>query len=410
MAKSKFKKKIEESIAMIINKFIGNGLAQEEFTADGERYITPGMPEKVCELAEEGIVLLKNDNTLPISSEQKVSVFGRVQHDWFYVGYGSGGDVHPPYEVGLFEGLRNSGITYNETLKNIYDNWCEMEENKADHGYWGHWPYSYEEMPLDDSTVENARADSDLAIVIIGRAAGEDRENKLEEGSFYLTTLERDMLQKITAVFEKTVLIMNSGNIIDMSFTEEYRFSAILYAWQLGQENGNALGNILSGKCTPSGKLSDTIAKRYEDYPSSSNFGGEDFNNYEEGIFVGYRHFVTRAKDNILYPFGYGLSYTSFSIESEVNQDYTVTSTVTNTGEYPGKEVVQVYIEAPEGKLQKSKRVLVGYAKTRLLLPGESTKVTVSFDEYDFASFDEEGLAGYARAHVLESGVYRIYA
>ena len=408
MAKNKLKKKIEKNIAMFFNKVMGSGLAQEENTADGSRYITPGMPEKVRELAEEGIVLLKNENVLPIIPTQKVSVFGRVQHDWFYVGYGSGGDVHAPYDVSFFEGLKNAGITYNEELKMVYDRWCENPDNEADHGYWGHWPFFHEEMPLEQAVVDSAKEKSDLAIVIIGRAAGEDRENKLEEGSYYLTKIERDMLQKVTSTFEKTVLIMDCGNVIDMSFVEEYKISAIIYAWQLGQENANALGNILAGRISPSGRLSDTIARKYEDYPSSDNFGGKEYNDYAEGIYVGYRHFVTMAEDKILYPFGYGLSYTSFSIDSAMTSDYAVKSTVTNTGNCPGKEVVQVYIEAPQGKIKKAKRVLVGFAKTRLLLPGESEEVSISFEQNDFASFDESGVTGYKNAYVLEPGEYRV--
>ena len=168
MAKSKFKKTVEKSISMFFNKMMGSGLAQEENTADGSRYITPGMPEKVRELAEEGIVLLKNDGVLPVGVEKKISVFGRVQHDWFYVGYGSGGDVHAPYEVGFFEGLKNAGVSYNEALKSIYDSWCAKEENEADHGYWGHWPYFYDEMPLISDVVEAAKKESDIAVVIIG--------------------------------------------------------------------------------------------------------------------------------------------------------------------------------------------------------------------------------------------------
>ena len=408
MPKSKFKKKIERKIAMFFNKVMGSGLAQDENTADGTRYITPGMPEKVRELAEEGIVLLKNDGTLPISHDRKVSVFGRVQHDWFYVGYGSGGDVHAPYEVTFFEGLKNAGVSYNESLKATYDAWCEKEDNEADHGYWGHWPFYYDEMPLDSVLVEKAAKESDTAIIIIGRAAGEDRENKLEAGSYYLTDIEKDMLSKVTAVFEKTVLIMDCGNVIDLSFTKDYKLSAIIYAWQLGQENANALGNILAGKTSPSGKLSDTIAVSYEDYPSSANFGGKEFNNYAEGIYVGYRHFVTKAKDKILYPFGYGLSYTNFAINASAVSDYEVRCTVTNTGNYSGKEVIQVYIKAPVGKLNKSDRVLVGYLKTKLLNPGESDEVTVSFDQTDFASFDADGVTGFKDAFVLETGEYEV--
>ncbi|MBP5222663.1 MAG: glycoside hydrolase family 3 protein, partial [Lachnospiraceae bacterium] len=402
MPKSIVRKRLEKSIAMFFNKVMGSGLAQEENTADGSRYITPGMPEKVRELAEEGIVLLENDGVLPISAKEKVSVFGRVQHDWFYVGYGSGGDVHAPYEVTFFQGLREAGIKYNETLKTIYDTWCEKEENEADHGYWGHWPYFHEEMPLTDDVVETAKRESDIAIVIIGRAAGEDRENKLEEGSFYLTETEKDMLARVTGAFEKTVLIMDCGNVIDLSFTGDYHFSAILYAWQLGQENANALGNILSGKTSPSGKLSDTIAKSYEDYPSAKSFGGKEYNDYEEGIYVGYRHFISRAKDRILYPFGYGLSYTSFSWKPEAVSENSVKCVVTNTGSCAGKEVVQLYVEAPRGNIPKSKLVLAGYAKTKLLLPGESDLVTIDYAPFDYASFDGE-------AFVLEAGEYRLF-
>ncbi|WP_024865764.1 glycoside hydrolase family 3 protein [Butyrivibrio sp. FCS014] len=410
MPKSKFRKKIEKNIAMFFDKVMGSGLAQDENTADGKRYITPGMPEKVRELASEGIVLLKNDGGLPITEGRKVSVFGRVQHDWFYVGYGSGGDVHPPYEISFFEGLKNAGISYNEKLKTVYDSWCGLEENEADHGYWGHWPYFYEEMPLTDQLVEEAKRESDVAMVIIGRAAGEDRENKLEEGSYYLTATEKDMLSRVTKAFDKTILIMDCGNVIDLSFTEDYRLSAIVYAWQLGQENANALGNVLSGKVSPSGKLSDTIARNYKDYPSADNFGGKEYNDYAEEIYVGYRHFVSLAPEKILYPFGFGLSYTTFGIKAERASDAGVKCTVTNTGNFPGKEVVQVYVEAPEGKLKKSKKVLVGYGKTKLLSPGESCEVTVSFDRENFASFDEEGVTGFKNAFVLEAGEYKVFA
>ena len=405
VSKSKLRKRVEKGIAMFFNKVMGSGLAQEENTADGSRYITPGMPEKVRELAEEGIVLLKNDGVLPIRAQETVSVFGRIQHDWFYVGYGSGGDVHAPYLVTFFEGLKNAGVSYNESLRSVYDTWCGKEENEADHGYWGHWPYYYDEMPLTAELVEQASKESDLAIVLIGRAAGEDRENKLEEGSYFLTKAEKDMLSKVTQTFEKTILIMNCGNVIDLSFAGDYRISAILYAWQLGQENANALGSILSGKTSPSGKLSDTIAKSYEDYPSAANFGGKEYNEYAEGIYVGYRHFVSRAKDRILYPFGYGLSYTTFSLNAVVESDFTVKCTVTNTGNYSGKEVVQAYIEAPCGKIAKARLVLVGYAKTRLLHPGESDEVVISFSAFDFASFDENE----TNAFVLEEGEYHLY-
>lgn len=410
----RLKRILQKPIVMFFNKVMGSGLAQEENDASGERYITPGMPDQIRRMAEEGIVLLKNENrTLPIRDGQTVSVFGRVQHDWFYVGYGSGGDVHPPYTVSFFDGLKNAGIRCNENLKAIYDAWCAHPDNEAEQGYWGHWPYYQEEMPLSAQLVEQARAESDVALVIIGRAAGEDRENKLEPGSFYLTAKERKMLELVTAAFPKTVLLLDCGNIIDLSFTAEYKLDAIVYAWQLGQENANAVGNVLAGVVNPSGKLPDTIAKRYEDYPSSGNFGGKDCNSYAEDIYVGYRYFTTFAPDRVLYPFGFGLSYTDFSLNpgsiAMEPDGVRFAVSVTNTGSAAGKQVVQLYAAAPDGLLGKPAKVLVGYAKTRLLQPGESQTVEISVRETDYASYDDSGVTGHKDCFLLEPGCYRFY-
>ncbi len=407
------KQKITKEINILMNKVMGSGLAQEENMAEGDRHITKDMPETVRALAEEGIILLKNDDhLLPLYEERCVSVFGRVQHDWFYVGYGSGGDVHAPYEVDIFQGMDDAGIAYNKELKAVYDAWCEKPANEADHGYWGHWPYYYEEMPVTEDLVKNARSNSDVALIIIGRAAGEDRENALKPGSYYLTDIERDMIEKVTAQFSKTILLMDCGNIVDMSFVEEYSFTSILYAWQLGQENGHAVANILAGKANPSGKLSDTIAKHYEDYPSSANFGNKQFNNYAEDIYVGYRYFQTFAPENVLYPFGYGLSYTTFTQkvqsveEGEKTGDFTFNVRVTNVGVHAGKEVVQLYVSAPTGKLGKPERVLAGFAKTELLEPGSSEVVTIQIHGKDYSSFDDIGRTLYKDAFVLEAGTY----
>ncbi len=440
----KFGQKIVRSV---IDRATGNGLMQEENTASGERYVTPGIAEKMREVGEESVVLLENDGVLPLADGTVVSVFGRVQNDWFYVGYGSGGDVTPPYEVSLAEGLKNNGISINENLKVVYDDWCAQEDNKADHGWWGHWPYFHPEMPLTDNLVSEASNTSDAAVVIVGRAAGEDRENVLKQGSYYLTDAERDMLAKVTAAFAKVVLILDCGNIMDLSFLAEYRLSAVLFAWQLGQESGNVIGSILSGKVSPSGKLSDTIAKSYTDYPSSSNFGKKEYNNYAEDIYVGYRYFETFAKDRVLYPFGYGLSYTEFTMEpvsfvhEAEKKDHTETGAavsdrsvqdaienensaedsaangrsfikvkVTNTGKTAGKEIVQIYAVQPRGKLSKSARVLAGFQKTGLLQPGESETVTVEIADASLASFDDAGRTGNKSAFVLEAGIYSFLA
>ena len=415
MAENKFLLKVSEQLFLLQNKFLGAGLAQEENIPVGEKIITPGMPELVRSLAEEGIVLLKNEGgILPIRPEQRVSVFGRIQHDWFFVGYGSGGDVHKPYEISFFEGLEQAGIQYNQELKTIYETWCAA--HVPDHGYWGHWPYHHEEMPLEQATVDAAKAKSDVAIVIIGRAAGEDRENLLEQGCYYLTDAEKDMLAKVTTTFDKTVVIMDCGNIVDLAFLDDYHIDGVVYAWQLGMENANALGNVLSGRVSPSGKLTDTIANRYEDYPSSANFGKEEYNNYVEDIYVGYRYFTTFAKEDIRYPFGFGLSYTTFSMDLdhvEVSDDadakYTFFVKVTNTGDVSGKEVVQLYVEAPQGKLGKAARVLAGFEKTKTLAPGESEVVCIAITESDFASFDDSGVSGHKDCFVLEEGSYGFY-
>lgn len=346
------KKKIEKTVHNVVEAVVNNALAQNENTASGERVITAGMPELIRQTGSEGIVLLKNEgDTLPLKATDKVSIFGRCQNDWFYVGYGSGGDVHAPYYVSLMEGLENAGVSVNQKLAGVYREWCARKENQADHGWWGNWPYFHEEMPLEEELVREAAADTDVAMVIIGRSAGEDRENILEPGSYYLTEKEHTMLRLVSAHFSKVVLLMDCGNVMDLSFVKRYNISALVYVWQLGMESGNAIADVLTGKVTPSGKLSDTIAYNYVDYPSSDHFGNRDYNEYEEDIYVGYRYFETFAKDKILYPFGFGLSYTTFHMETvgceRLDGETVLKVSVTNTGSVPGKEVAQVYCVPP---------------------------------------------------------------
>ena len=406
----KLKNKLGKLAQRIIDKAMGNGLMQEETSASGERYVTPGIGPLIRQAGAEGCVLLKNDGALPLNRDKEVAVFGRCQLDWFYVGYGSGGDVNAPYHVNLIDGLRNAGLKLNADALNAYETWTQQEDNMADHGWWGHWPMNYPEMPLDDALVQKAAQTAETAIVVIGRAAGEDRENTLTKGSFYLTDEERAMLDAVTAAFSRVVVLLNIGNIIDLAWTEEYgdKLSALMIVWQSGMESGNAVADVLTGAVIPCGKLSDTIARRYEDYPSSANFGGKEFNDYAEGIYVGYRYF-DRHPDKVLYPFGFGLSYTCFTLKSESLQrrenETEAVITVTNTGTLPGKEVVQLWCQAPAGRLDKPLRVLVAFGKTKALAPGESETLRLCCDDKCLASYDEE-----SSRFILESGEYRFTA
>jgi len=412
---SKLKKNVEKTIQTVVDWAMGNGLMQEENLVIGGDSVSEEMKKYARQCGAESCVLLENDGILPLNADCKVAVFGRCQLDWFYVGYGSGGDVHPPYYVNLMEGLRNAGISYDQKIAKVYETWCNSEEHKADHGWWGHWPMSHPEMPLDRQMVEEVAKDSSVAIVIIGRAAGEDRENTLTKGSYYLTDAEIAMLDVVTETFAHTIVLMNVGSILDMAWTERYgnKISALLYVWQGGMESGNAVADVLTGKVNPCGKLADTIAKHYEDYPSSKNFGGKDFNQYEEDIFVGYRYFETLGKEKVLYPFGYGLSYTQFRVtESELicgEAGYRINVKVENTGTCAGREIVMAWCKASSGKLEKASRVLVAYGKSEILQPGESAVVSLLFDDDCIASYDETGVTGFGSAFVLEAGTYQFY-
>ena len=391
------------------------GLEQELIKdIEGERVYTPGMQELARKSAAEGFVLLKNNGILPLKKEKMISVFGRCQVDTFYVGYGSGGNVHPPKKVSVLEGLRAcEDISINEEVAAVYEEWCHRKENLADPGTeWGKWPYFYPEMPLTEEMVAEAAKKTEIAVVLLGRAAGEERENFLGEGSYYLTAEEKRMLSLVTGAFEETVVILNCGNIIDMSWTLEYNISALLMMWLPGMEAGNALADILSGRENPSGKLNDTIALHYEDYPSAANFGNKDYNNYEEDIYVGYRYFETFAKEKVLYSFGYGLSYTSFEVlplsyhGQGVDDYFEITVRVTNTGKVPGKEVVQLYVEAPQGALGREKRSLLAFQKTEELVPGTSEDLVFKVPLEQLAAFDDTGKTGYKNIYVLEKGDY----
>ena len=259
--------------------------------------------------AAEGCVLLKNDNhTLPLRKGDRVAVFGRIAFDYYKSGLGSGGLVNTRYVVGILDALREeTDFSVDEKLLNIYKEWIKDHPYDGGGG-WGLVPWSQKEMPLSDEVVEQAATENDIAIVIVGRTAGEDQDNAAEQGSYLLTDAERDMIAKVSRKFTRTAVLLNVGNIIDMKWVDELDPSAVMYVWQGGQEGGNGVCDVLTGRVNPCGKLTDTIAKDIKDYPSTANFGDESKNYYKEDIYVGYRYFETFAKDKVLYPFGFGLS------------------------------------------------------------------------------------------------------
>ena len=361
----------------------------------------------------EGCVLLENEGqALPLREGERVAVFGRMAFHYYKSGLGSGGLVNTRYVVGILDALKDcKEIRLDEKLMGIYEDW--IRENPFDEGQgWGRVPWCQKEMEVTDEMLGCAR-DNDVSLVIIGRTAGEDQDNNAGPGSYCLTETEEDMIRRVCQVSKRTVVVLNVGNIIDMSWVEKYHPQAVLYAWQGGQEGGNGVADVLTGKVCACGKLTDTIAQSIEDYPSTENFGDPFKNYYKEDIYVGYRYFETFAKDKVLYPFGYGLSYTSFGIKAEIlknsEEELTVAAEVVNTGAVKGKEVVQVYAKVPQGKLGNPARRLIGFAKSGDLKPGEKEEVVIVIHKYDLASYDDSGVTGHKSCYVLEEGTYEIF-
>lgn len=381
----------------------------------------------------EGIVMLSNENrVLPLPVGSRIALFGRSQFCYYKSGTGSGGMVNTAYVTGIREALKADGrFVLNEELEKCYETWLEDHPFDLGNG-WAQEPWFQEEMPISRQLAEKIRETSDTAVIIIGRTAGEDKDNQVAAGSYLLTETEEELLETVCSVFERTVVLLNVGNIIDMSWQRKYKPSAVLYVWQGGQEGGNGVLDVLSGDVNPSGRLADTIAHGIHDYPSTEHFGDEKRNIYAEDIYVGYRYFSTFAPEKVLYPFGFGLSYTEFEIQAQIEGSQEgaegspegapgrsagesgvgsimVNVRVKNTGSCAGKEVVQVYCEAPQGVLGKAARVLCGYAKTEVLQPGETKELVVRVPAAYLASYDDGGLTGHKSCFVLEAGEYRFY-
>ena len=366
--------------------------------------------------ATEGMVLLKNDGkTLPMATSQKVAVFGMTSYDFIAGGTGSG-DVNKAYTVDMMTGLTNAGIKVSESLANLYKTYKTYQEAKRDADranggwFWGKAPLP--EMEVSRNMINKQAAETDMAIITIGRQAGEGSDRH-EENDFNLTAVERQLITDVCDAYhmagKKVVVILNMGNVIETS-SWKAQPDAILMAWQPGQEGGNSVADVLVGKENPSGKLTMTFPASLTDVPSSQNYpnmgaqpaqGGwgrrqpvknQDYTLHAEGLNVGYRYFNTNNVA-VSYPFGFGLSYTTFAYSKPTvkatKDGFEATITVKNTGSVAGKESVQLYVSAPAGGLEKPAKELKSFAKTRTLAPGESQVLTFKVSGYDLASYNE---------------------
>ncbi|MBQ3797658.1 MAG: glycoside hydrolase family 3 C-terminal domain-containing protein [Butyrivibrio sp.] len=429
---------------------------------ENRKYVTASKEhiDLSCAAACEGMVLLKNEKSvLPIKKGSRVALFGKGTFDYVKGGGGSG-DVTVPYIRNLYEGLSefSGDIAIYDKSVSFYKDYVREQYKQ------GIVPGMIKEPALPEDIFSDAAAYTDTAIISISRfsgegwdrkAAGVDREIKCEavdlvamgdkvfdHGDFYLTNAEKKMVKQVKENFSNVIVVMNVGGVVDTSwFKDDEEISAVLMAWQGGIEGGLAAAKLLLGKENPSGKLADTFAAKLEDYPSTEGFHEDDeYVDYIEDIYVGYRYFETipGASKKVNYPFGFGLSYTTFILENpkaeaivlETQTDSASKSsktskkdsdnsadladgivasvTVTNIGKTPGKEVVQLYYSAPSGKLGKPAKVLGGYAKTRLLQPGESQRITIALYMADMASYDDLGKVKKA-AWILEKGSYEFF-
>ncbi|MBQ3871816.1 MAG: glycoside hydrolase family 3 C-terminal domain-containing protein, partial [Clostridia bacterium] len=368
--------------------------------------------------AREGMVLLKNEGgVLPLSEETKIALFGKGTFDYVKGGGGSG-DVIVPYVRNIFDGLSEM-----IGADRIYEGTVSFYRDYVDSQYEEGWvPGLVREPEVPEDLLLDARAFTDTAVVSISRFSGESWDRKtgktdvtaaeamngevvkmsdmlFEKGDFYLSDAERKMLDRVSSVFKKTIVVLNVGGMVETAcYKEDPRIDAVLMAFQGGMEGACAAAELLMGKDVPTGKLTDTYARELTDYPGTEHFyDSNEYVDYTEDIYVGYRFFETipGMKEKVVYPFGYGLSYTSFSLSDQkvsfTDTEITASTVVTNIGNSRGREVVQVYYTAPKGKLGKPAIELGGYIKTRMLSPGEKETVSVSFPISSMSSFDDLG-------------------
>ena len=367
----------------------------------------------------EGMVLLKNNAALPIRGLKTVALFGVNSYDFMSGGLGSGA-VNVGYSVDMVTGLKNIGVATTPQLTEIYQNYVKYAKAKlkADKNpmmwFLNQGQPKLDEIDITERCVANEEPKADAAIITIGRQAGEGMDRQIN-GEFNLSKTEQDMIFRVSDAFhakgKKVIVIINSGSVMETASWRD-RVDAILVAWQPGIEGGNSVADILIGKVNPSGKLTMTWPIAATDHPSTANFAkeydmytyknmegwgkgnipGVDFSNHEEDIYVGYRYFDT-FKKNVAYPFGFGLSYTTFemgkpSVKAN-GKNIEVSVTIKNTGKVAGKQVAQVYVTAPKGAYEKPAKELKAFGKTRELKPGESQTLKMTLEKRDLASFDE---------------------
>ena len=371
--------------------------------------------------AGESIVLLRNQNeALPLKGNEKVALYGVSAIDFVAGGTGSG-DVNKAYVVNMQDAMENAGFTLDKNLAEYYKAFIAYDKAQTTiNGTQMSWfsRRKLAEIAIPAQAIENEAQLNDVAVIVLGRNAGEGADRK-QIDDFELTNVERELLRDVSTSYhaagKKVVVILNIGGVIETA-SWKHMVDAIVLPWSPGQEGANAVADVLTGKVNPSGKLPMTFPVNFMDHPSSANFpynytntgnmfggfggfGGRrqlrkdvDYTDYAEGIWVGYRHFTTKGVE-VSYPFGYGLSYSYFVYSKPVVKatadGFVATVTVTNQGKVAGKEVVEVYVHAPEGGQEKPERELKAFTKTKLLAPGESQTVVVKVDNYDIASFNE---------------------
>ena len=384
----------------------------------GSERVTGGAAHRALSrrAACEGMVLLKNEGgLLPLGGGKRVAVFGKAQADYVKGGGGSG-DVTVAYVRTILDGLEEKEaqgkVRLFAPLSAYYR--AEVARQYAE----GRHPGQTAEPALPEDLLAQARAFADTALITVCRFSGEgfDRSGAAFDGDYFLSREEAALVERVAAAFPRVAVVLNIGGMMDTTwFRADPRIGAALLAWQAGMEGGLATADILCGDACPSGRLADTFATDFASYPSSAGFNeSKDYVAYEDDIYVGYRYFETipGAAEKVCYPFGFGLSYTTFALDQAQGclRDGAIRLSVrvTNTGDVAGRQVVQAYCQAPQGKLGKPARVLVGFAKTALLQRGAAETVEIAFTPYAFASYDDEGKVQ-ASAYVLEQGVYRFY-